>query len=111
MKKINKMGFEQEFAKALRSFGYGFPETQDEVERVEAEMGKMEIPVLPVLGNPSEILTQGEITGIGNMHNIKVDYLTVQNLAMAAREGKSVSDATRRKMLEDRKQSEENKVD
>ena len=109
MEKSNKRSFEKEFEKALRSYGYGFPETADEVEKFEAEMGNMEIPTLPILENPSDILNRSEVKTTGIVHRLKVDYSAAQNLAMAAREGKGVSDATKRKMLQDRKQSEENK--
>jgi len=61
MDKSDKINFEEEFKKALRSFGYGFPETEDEVAKFEEEMNNMEIPDIPPLENPSEIIKKGEI--------------------------------------------------
>lgn len=111
MDKSEKINFEEEFEKALRSYGYGFPETEDEVAKFEEEMNKMDMPNLPTMENPSEILKKGKIQKFGFTHSLRVDHSAVQNLAMAAREGKSISEATKRKMVEDRKRAEENQED
>lgn len=111
MDKTDKINFEEEFEKALRSYGYGFPETEDEVAKFEEKMDNMDTPTLPPLENPSEILKKGKIQKFGLSHSLRVDRSATQNLARAAREGKSISEATKKKMLEDRKRAEENKED
>lgn len=111
MEKSGKINFEKEFEKALRSYGYGFPETEDEVAKFEEEMNNIEIPTLPTLANPSDILKRGEIEKAGFSHKLRVEHSAVQNLARAAREGKTVSDSTKKKMIQDRKQSEGKKED
>ncbi|GJM32927.1 MAG: hypothetical protein DHS20C18_19280 [Saprospiraceae bacterium] len=111
MDKSDKINFEEEFEKALRSYGYGFPETEDEVAKFEEEADKIEIPNLPPMENPSEILKKGKIKKFGLTHSLRVDHSAVQNMARAAREGKSISEATKRKMIEDRKRAEENQED
>jgi len=103
-----KINFEEEFEKALRSYGYGFPETEDEIVKFE---DSMDIPTMPSLENPSEILKKGKIQKFDFSHSLRVDHSAVQNLARAAREGKPISEITRKKMIEDKKRTDENKED
>lgn len=110
MNKSDKINFESELRKALKAYGYGFPETIKEVEQFEQEVPKADI-TLPPLKKPSEILKSKKVKRYKYPHRLKVDHSIAQNMAQAAREGKTISDATKKKMLKDRKQAEENQED
>lgn len=101
MKKQNKIDFEKEFETALRSFGYNFPSNEDEVNRFEEAIENENFPLFTFNPNPLDIIKQGEINKVKLSTSLKVDHKTTENLAMTAREGKSVSSRVRKKMDED----------
>ena len=105
-----KLDFDRDLGKALRSYGYDFPETKDEIEVFEQKLSADEVPI-HIEDNPTDILRRGLIKKVDLPTKLKVDHRTTTNLAMAAREGKELSEAVRRKMEEDRKRADEDKTD
>jgi len=88
-------------AKVLRRTGFHLPVNEDEIEYFNKNIDyKKDKPIH--WDDPIEILRKGKIS------NIKLSLETnneetINILAIAAREGKSISDNVRRKMNEDRK--------
>jgi hypothetical protein len=95
--------FEESFEKSLRSLGYLFPATDEEVTAFESlnkiENTHMDIP------SANDILRKGRITSIAPKNNF-IHTESSENLAMAARNGKEIPVEIKRKMNTDRKESE-----
>lgn len=89
----------KKLADLFKSKGMLFPETEFEVEEFERNFCDQEIKPRD-WNDPLHILTRGriEISSI-NSFNISEEKIT----SMAARDGKALSDAVRKKMLEDKK--------
>jgi hypothetical protein len=97
---------DKKIKKALRSFGFNFPTTEDEVEAFEKSIEGQDISVPPMEDNPTNILKKGITTKINLSKGLEVDAKAAKNLAMAAREGKGISSTVRKKMDEDRKNAQ-----
>jgi len=84
----------------LKSKGYLFPSTAGEVNEFEKNIG-IDNSNPPEWENPINIILKGR----QKIENIKEEFisnLSVENLAMAAREGKKISDDVWKRMNEDR---------
>jgi hypothetical protein len=97
---------DEAFDKAMRTFGYLFPETEDELESLKAKIANNNIELPKELDNPYDILKRGKITTI-SAFNISDDSTIEENMAMAAREGKILSEDIINRMNQDRKEAED----
>jgi hypothetical protein len=96
--------FEHRLIKSLRSYGYLFPLTDQEIERFE-DCHKTEIrQAISKVPSADEILKRGRIEKTWTI-TPPVDEEVSQNMAQAAREGKTPTDAIKQKMLDDRNKS------
>jgi hypothetical protein len=86
----------------LRKYGYAFPNTEEEIEAYEEKSKDS-------YSKPSKWPDLSDIIGSKNISNSDVIRLkdienkSSSNLAMAAREGKEISEEDRKKMNEDKK--------
>lgn len=95
----NKEGIN--LAKVLRRTGFHLPVNEDEVEYFERNVDcKSEKPIH--WENPLEILKKGKVCDVKLIIQ-GGDSSAANNLAMAARDGNSISDNVRKKMNDDRK--------
>lgn len=85
----------------LKSKGLLFPSNADEVIEFE-KLNNIEEENPKDLDNPLNIILRGK-QKIQNIKQNTISSSELQNLAMAAREGKAISDEIRKKMNEDRK--------
>lgn len=100
----NLSEFERRLIKSFRSNGYLFPMSDEEIERFE-ECHKNEIrTAISKVPSADEILKRGRIEKNWTL-SIPVDKEVSQNMAQAAREGKTPTDALKQKMLDDRNKS------
>lgn len=79
--------------------GLLFPETNFEVDEFEKNFCDIELKPRD-LNDPLKILMRGRIE-VSNINSFSISYEKINS--MAAREGKVLSDAVRKKMLEDKK--------
>lgn len=95
-------------AKVLRLNGYLMPTNEEEVKAFE-EKHKKNYQKPENWNNPLEILKKGKVEKL----NLKSDKLSssheANSLAMAARDGKEISEDVRKKMKEDRNYEESKK--
>lgn len=92
-----------DLAKVFRTNGYLLPLSEDEVEAFETNMIIFED--LPVdWENPINILHRGKRQST-KLTNPQTDQNAINHLAMAARDGNTISDAVRKQMNYDRKNS------
>jgi len=98
--------FELAFLKALKKYGYDLPETEHELKEAKKALNNKDIPKIPKhLDSPAKILNRNIITKIPfNSRSIPLE--TTRNLAMAAREGKNISEDILKEMAKDRKEAE-----
>lgn len=102
---INDTCFEKQLRKSLKSDGYLFPTTDDEVDSFE---NSNEIEKAPdKFNNPSELLKKGKIKSIKPIVQ-NMNGSTIDNLAMAARKGEGISKEILEQMKKDRNESENN---
>ena len=93
---------EKMIEKALRTGGFIFPQTVDEVKEFERLYGTTDVILQPELQNPEFLLSKSVEIGakIITMH-------PSENLAMAARMGSSqLPDEIKKQMAEDRKKAD-----
>ncbi len=92
-----------DLSKVFRTNGYLLPADESEVEAFEANLVISDD--LPVeWENPVNILTRGKRQAT-KLTNPETDQDAVNNLAMAARDGNTISEAVRKQMNNDRKNS------
>ena len=84
----------------LKSKGLLFPSNSDEVIEFE-KLNDIEQEDPKDFDNPINVILKGK-QDIQNLKRVIISQTEIQNLAMAAREGKVISDEIRRKMDEDR---------
>lgn len=101
-----KIAQEAAFHKALKSYGYVFPETEEELQAFENSISKMKFEIPEKLDNPSAFLKKGKIKGVGNFNSF-YDEEVEENLAQAAREGSDIPNDVWQQMEKDRKNAEE----
>ena len=106
MEKKKTENFDEDFEKALRSYGYNFPITEDEIKKFEKLIEPEIIPPFNFQTNPIEIVKKGITSKVKITTHLSVDHKSAENLARAAREGKGVSESVRKKMEDDRKNSD-----
>ena len=98
-----KNDFEDSFVKSLKSLGYLFPTSEDEVDSFEAKT-KLEEPPENYC-NAIDLLSKAKHT-----LNIRKPHLdenkSIDNLARAARKGGDISEDIFKKMKSDRDQAE-----
>ncbi|MDX5321364.1 MAG: hypothetical protein LPK49_09895 [Bacteroidota bacterium] len=94
-----------DLAKALRTSGYLLPLDESEVESFERNLRCDDDSKPADWDNPLRIIERGKINKV-DLKSPHVDEHTINNLSMAARDGKAISDAVRKRMNEDRKSSE-----
>jgi|GEM_PF-703100 len=100
----NLSEFELRLIKSFRSNGYLFPMSDEEIERFE-DCHKKEIrSAISKVPSADEILNRGRIEKNWTL-STQVDEEVSQNMAQAAREGKTPTDALKQKMLDDRNKS------
>ena len=96
---------EQAFFKALRIYGYIFPETEEELENFEKSVLKVKIEIPSKLENPLDLLKMGRIETISEFRDFFDDQIE-ENLAQAAREGSDIPEDVWKQMEKDREKSE-----
>lgn len=101
-----KNDFEQVFVKSLKSYGYLFPTTDEEVEAFENENDINSIKLPKSLQNPSEILKKGRANAITKKEVQIIDLNTTESMKMAARKGEDIPDNIMNKMDKDRENAE-----
>ncbi|MDB5274450.1 MAG: hypothetical protein JWO58_2817 [Chitinophagaceae bacterium] len=82
-----------------------FPETDDEIKAFDTRFATEIEFFSNSLPDPLELLAKGRIEKEWIFNN-EVDDSVKENLAQAAREGKKIPDAIKRKMTDDRKGTE-----
>lgn len=98
-----KNDFEDSFKKSLKSLGYLFPTTEDEVDTFEENNKIEEVP--EKYFSASELLSKSNQTSINKKTQLGVNKST-ENLAMAARKGGNISEDILKKMKADRDKAE-----
>lgn len=92
-----------DLAKALRTSGYLLPTEESEIEAFERNLEKD--PNKPKdWENPLNIIVRGKIKNV-KLKKFDISETSIENLSMAAREGRDISVDVRKKMNEDRKKS------
>jgi hypothetical protein len=92
-----------DLGKVFRTNGFLLPIDESEVSEFESNLQiSSELPI--DWDNPLNIIKRGKEYSI-QLNSSDIDQSTVNNLAMAARDGKNISEAVRKKMNEDRKKS------
>ena len=92
-----------DLAKALRTSGFLLPADESEVEAFEKNLEEDSNEPID-WDNPLNIIARGKVKKV-ELKSPDVDEGSVENLSMAAREGKGISENVRKRMNEDRKQS------
>ena len=101
--------FEMEFKKSLRSFGFLFPTTDDEVAAFEKEFDINSVELPQSLQNPKNILKQGRIKTIPKRSARIINMQkTIDNMSIAARKGEEIPKVILDKMKKDRADTEKN---
>ncbi len=98
--------FEKVFVKSLKSYGYLFPTTDEEVEAFENEHDINSIKLPKSLQNPSEILKKGRANTITKKEAQIIDLNTAESMRMAARKGEDIPEDVMKKMIKDREDAE-----
>ena len=96
--------FEESFEKSLRSLGYLFPTTDDEVKAFESKNNIEKTP--HGLPSANDILRKGRVHSISPQNSF-INHESVENLARAARNGKEIPEEIQKRMNTDRKKSED----
>ena len=94
-----KNDFEDSFEKSLKSLGYLFPTSEDEVDSFE-ENNKIE-KVPENYCSATELLSKSKLTLINKNPQLGINKSS-DNLAIAARKGGDISEEILKKMKEDR---------
>ncbi len=94
-----KNDFEDSFKKSLKSLGYLFPTSEDEVDSFEINNKIEEVPENYL--NASELLSKSKKTSINKKTQLEVNKST-ENLARAARKGENIPADILKKMKSDR---------
>ena len=102
-KNIIENDFENSFEKSLKSLGYLFPSTENEVDSFEANNKLEEIP--ENYCNPIDLISKSK-NHLSNTKNIIDFNKSVDNLARAARNGSEIPDDIINKMKSDRDKAE-----
>jgi hypothetical protein len=102
-KNIFENDFEDSFEKSLKSLGYLFPSTENEVDSFEANNKLEEIP--ENYCNPIDLISKSKIHP-PKIKNIIDFNKSVDNLSRAARKGSEIPDDIINKMKSDRDKSE-----
>lgn len=102
--KKDRSKHEVNLAKVFRTGGYLLPIDDSEVEAFENNI-KAEKNKPSDWDNPLDIIARGKLKKV-NLSKSMPDDAAIQNLSMAAREGRIISESIRKKMNEDRKNSE-----
>ena len=100
---INDNDFENFLRKSLKSNGYLFPTTDDEVDNFESSNDIEKAP--DKFNNMSELLKKGRIERVKPIVQ-NTSGKTIDNLAMAARKGEGISKEILEQMKKDRDESE-----
>ena len=98
-----KNDFEDSFKKSLKSLGYLFPTSEDEVDYFEENNKIDEVP--ENYCSASELLSESKQTSINRKTQLEVNKST-ENLAIAARNGGDISEDILKKMKLDRDKAE-----
>lgn len=98
--------FEKVFKKSVKSYGYLFPTTDDEVEAFEKEHNITSIELLESLQNPLQLLKKGRVTSITKKETKIIDFNIAESMKMAARKGESIPEEILRKMEKAREDAE-----
>jgi hypothetical protein len=91
-----------DLAKVFRKGGLLLPLNESEIEDFEKNLNRDDAYKPIDWDNPLKILERGKIKSVA-LGKLSIDDSTVNNLAMAARDGKKISDDIRKRMNEDRK--------
>jgi hypothetical protein len=98
-----KNDFEDSFKKSLKSLGYLFPTSEDEVDAFEENNKIEEVP--ENYCSASELLLKSKQTSINKKAQLGINKSS-ENLAMAARKGGDISEDILKKMKSDRDKTE-----
>lgn len=102
-KNIFENDFEDSFEKSLKSLGYLFPSTENEIESFELNNKLEEIP--ENYCNPIDLISKSKIQ-LPNIKNIIDFNKSIDNLARAARNGSEIPNDIINKMKSDRDKAE-----
>lgn len=102
---LNQTDQEKAFHKALKCYGYIFPETEEELDNFDISISKMKFDIPDKFNNPLKILSIGKIEKV-NEFNSFYDEEVEENLAQAAREGSNIPDEVWIQMEKDRENAE-----
>lgn len=97
---------EKAFHKALKSYGYLFPETEAELQSFEESISKMKFQIPDKFNDPIAILKAGKISNVSQFNSFNDEEIE-EHLAQAAREGSDIPEDVRAQMEKDRKDAEE----
>lgn len=100
---MSSNNYKIDFAKVLRTNGFLLPTNEEEVTSFESYLKESNVKPKD-WDNPLQILKRGKKYDV-DFSNPMPDEEAISNLAMAAREGKEITDAIRKKMNEDRRNS------
>jgi hypothetical protein len=101
-----KNDFEDSFEKSLKSLGYLFPSTQDEVEAFEKNNKIEEVP--DNYSDASNLISKSKQTSISKKLDISINKSS-ENLARAARKGIDIPEDILKKKKSDRDEAENGK--
>ncbi|MGD0582292.1 MAG: hypothetical protein ABR974_05025 [Bacteroidales bacterium] len=93
------------FYKALQSFGFAFPEADNELMKLEEMISQMKISIPEKFSDPISIIERGNIEKISHFE-VFHDKQIEENLSQAAREGSNISNDVWEQMEKDRKEAE-----
>lgn len=98
--------FEKIVLKSLKSYGYLFPTSDDEVESFEKEVDVNAVELPDNLKDPMEILKKGRINSISKKEGKTINMEIANKMKMAARKGEGIPKEILDKMKEDRENTE-----
>ena len=97
--------YEKALVKKMRLTGILAPLEADEIEAFDAIKDQLKIPTLPdEISDPMKILARGFSEPVDL--SPEIDHGTVENLSMAARNGKEIPPQVLAQMLKDREDAE-----
>lgn len=100
----NLSDFERKLIKSFKSHGYLFPVSDEEIESFETRYKKEIQRATSTVPSANEILKRGRIEKNWTIAP-PIDKEISENMAQAAREGKTPTDAIKQRMLDDRNKS------
>ena len=102
--------FLSEIHRHLKKMGLAFPDTEEELDHFFSIIDNEALPLKIELPTAADILARGKII-LSEALNSSSNPLIEENLSQAARDGGDISDEVRRRMEQDRTNSENKESD